>query len=115
MAHQKESGSSNAAALTSKDLVPNPLDSWSPSKVTESMLLDMEQRGVLPLCALLPWRSEKGEAFPTENSGETVVFTSFFERGFSLPTGSFFRGLLLYYGLELTHLTPNSIGSVAFL
>ena len=78
------------------------------------MLEDMERRGVLPHRALLPWRPAEREEFPTENSGETVVFTSFFERGFSLPTGSFFRGLLRYYGLELTHMTPNSIGAIAF-
>jgi hypothetical protein len=39
---------------------------------------------------------------------EQVIFTSFFERGFNLPVGDFFRGLLYYYSLELVHLVPNS-------
>jgi hypothetical protein len=31
------------------------------------------------------------------------------DRGLALPSCSFFRGLLYYYGLELHHLNPNSI------
>ena len=38
-----------------------------------------------------------------------VVFKSFYEKGFALPAGAFFRGLLPFYGLEVTHLKPNSI------
>ena len=40
---------------------------------------------------------------------DTVVFRSFYEKGFSLPAGSFFRGLLFFYRLEVTHLKLNSI------
>lgn len=42
-----------------------------------------------------------------------VVFTSFFECGFEIPTGDFFRGLLHYYKIELVHLNPNSILDIA--
>ena len=38
-----------------------------------------------------------------------MVFRSFYKKGFTLPTGTFFRGLLFFYGLEVTHLKPNSI------
>ena len=43
---------------------------------------------------------------------ETVVFRSFYEKGFALPTGAFFCGLLFFYGLEVTHLKPNSIEQI---
>jgi hypothetical protein len=36
------------------------------------------------------------EEFPSEDVTEQVVFASFFERGFNLPAGDFFRGLLYY-------------------
>jgi hypothetical protein len=49
------------------------------------------------------------EEFLTEDMKEHVVFVSFFECGFNLPVGGFFRGLLYYYKLELVHLVPNSI------
>uniref|UniRef100_K3XRP0 Transposase (putative) gypsy type domain-containing protein n=1 Tax=Setaria italica TaxID=4555 RepID=K3XRP0_SETIT len=38
-----------------------------------------------------------------------VVFASFFERGFGIPTCDFFRGLLNYYKIELVHLNSNSV------
>ena len=44
-----------------------------------------------------------------EDRMETVIFRSFYEKGFALPAGALFRGLLFFYGLEVTHLKPNSI------
>jgi hypothetical protein len=55
------------------------------------------------------WTAAAGEQFPSEDVKEQVVFVSFFERGFNLPVGDFFCGLLYYYQLELVHLVPNSI------
>ena len=52
---------------------------------------------------------ELWEDFPTEDHLETMVFRSFYEKGFTLPAGAFFRGLLFFYGLEVTHLKPNSV------
>ena len=66
-------------------------------------------------CRLLPekevsrWRCCFGEDLLTEDRTEMVVFWSFYENGFALPMGTFFRGLLFFYGLEVTHLKPNSI------
>ena len=44
---------------------------------------------------------------------ETVVFRSFYKKGFALPAGAFFRGLLFFYRLDVTHLKPNSIAQIA--
>jgi hypothetical protein len=38
---------------------------------------------------------------------------AFHERGFSVPTGRFIRGVLFEYGLQLHHLNPNSIQQMA--
>jgi len=38
---------------------------------------------------------------------------SFYEKGFAMPAGALFRGLLHFYGLEITHLKPNSIAQIA--
>jgi hypothetical protein len=65
--------------------------------------------GVLRSKAEVEWRVAAGEEFPSEDVKEQVVFASFFEHGFNLPAGDFFRGLLYYYRLELVHLVPNSI------
>ena len=47
-----------------------------------------------------------------EDRMETVIFQSFYEKGFALPAGALFRGLLFFYGLEVTHLKPNSITQI---
>ena len=52
------------------------------------------------------------EEFPSEDTDQTVVFKSFYENGFALLAGAFFRGLLHFYGLEVTHLKPNSIAQI---
>jgi hypothetical protein len=54
-----------------------------------------------------------GRSSRARTSTEQVVFASFFERGFNLPVGDFFRGLLYYYRLELVHLVLNSITIVS--
>ena len=48
-----------------------------------------------------------------EDRTETVVFRSFYEKGLALPVGAFFYGLFFFYGLEVTHLKPNSIAQIA--
>jgi hypothetical protein len=54
-----------------------------------------------------------GEAFPTESTGETVVFIAHIEHGFGVPVGDILRGLLQFYRAELVHLAPNSITIIA--
>jgi hypothetical protein len=69
-------------------------------------------RGLLRPKEEVEWRAAAGEQFLSEDVKEQVVFVSF-ERGFNLPVGDFFRGLLYYYKLELVHLVPNSITVVS--
>src|SRR6266540_497486 len=69
----------------------------------------MVKDGVLPEKEIIGWRAADEEAFPTANTGEIMVFESFFYRGFSVPTSRFFRGLLHFYKIELVHLNPNYI------
>ncbi len=62
---------------------------------------------------VIGWRPACGEAFPTPDTHEVVVFSHFFYGGFSLPTSRFFRGILEFYGISLHHLNPNSIVHIA--
>nr|AAN05381.1 putative gypsy-type retrotransposon RIRE2 protein [Oryza sativa Japonica Group]AAP52609.1 retrotransposon protein, putative, unclassified [Oryza sativa Japonica Group] len=73
----------------------------------------MVAHGVLPAKEIIGWRLAFGEAFPTPNTHEVVVFSHFFYGGFSLPTSRFFRGILDFYGISLHHLNPNSIVHIA--
>lgn len=93
--------------------IEDPLVVWRPSPVTTAWLQDMVARSVLGSQAELLWRASDGD-FPMEDKTEVVVFTSFFERGFGIPTGTFFRGMLHHYGIEVTHFKPNSILTMSF-
>nr|ABA98106.2 retrotransposon protein, putative, unclassified [Oryza sativa Japonica Group] len=86
---------------------------WAPSDVTEENLKEMVAHDVLPTKEIIGWRPAFGEAFPTPDTHEIVVFSHFFYGGFSLPTSRFFQGILNFYGISLHHLNPNSIVHIA--
>jgi hypothetical protein len=89
--------------------IPDPQAAWVRSTMIEAKIQALVDRGLLRPKTEVEWRAATGEDFPSEDVKEQVVFGSFFERGFNLPAGDFFRGLLYYYRLELVHLVPNSI------
>jgi hypothetical protein len=82
---------------------------FKPSSMDEDELLKLVDNHLLPNCVMLQWRPAKGEDLPTPKTNKIVVLTSFFQRGFSLPTYEFLRGILHYYKIELAHLNPNCI------
>jgi hypothetical protein len=67
--------------------------------MTEAKIQILVNRGLLRPNEEVEWRAATGEQFPSEDAKEQVIFASFFERGFNLPVGHFFRGLLYYYQL----------------
>jgi hypothetical protein len=79
------------------------------SVVSESDLLHLVDVGVLPPKQLCSWRICRGVTVSTEDTHESVVYTPFLIHGLALPISPFFRGLLDFYDLNLTHLNPNSI------
>jgi hypothetical protein len=93
--------------------IPDPQAAWVRSTMTEAKIQALVSRGLLRPKEEVEWRDVVGEKFPSEDVKEQVVFASFFERGFNLPVGDFFCGLLYYYQLELVHLVPNSITVVS--
>jgi hypothetical protein len=93
--------------------IPDPQVASIRSTMTEAKIQALVDRGLLLSKTEVEWRAAAGEEFPSEDIKEQVIFASFFERGFNLLAGDFFRGLLYYYRLELVHLVPNSITIVS--
>jgi hypothetical protein len=83
------------------------------SVVSESDLLHLVSVGVLPPKELCSYWICHGVTVPTEDTHESVIYISFLIRGLALPISPFFRGLLDFYHLNLTHLNPNSILQVS--
>jgi len=75
--------------------------------------MDMVERGILPAKQIFGWKFYYGDELPTEDRTDIVVFRSFYEKGLALLAVDFFRLLLHFYGLEVTHLKPNSIAQIA--
>jgi hypothetical protein len=71
--------------------------------MTEAKIQSLVDHGLLRPKAEVEWKAAVGEDFPTEDMKEQVVFASYLERGFNLPAGGFFRGLLYYCKLKLCH------------
>ena len=93
--------------------IPAPEKMWLKSELSEQGIQALVTQGLLKPKVEVEWKAAFNEAFPTENTDEQVIFASYFERGFNVPTGDFFRGLLYHYRLELVHLVPNSITIVS--
>jgi hypothetical protein len=82
---------------------------WSISKCSRHNLANLVLGGLLQERDLVNWHLPFRDPFPMESVDEIVSFCFFSEWGLALPTCSFFRGLLYFYGIELQHLNPNSI------
>ena len=59
--------------------------------------------------AVIQWRAGEGEDYPFEGTLETVVFRDFVERGLAVTISYLFHALLHFWGMQLHHLTPQSI------
>ena len=81
---------------------------WVPSSVTEEDVRKLRDATYLTgkVSDRLP---AHGQAIPSPQPGESVVFTSHFLQGLGFPIDPFVRGLMFYYGLEFHNLAPESI------
>ncbi|KAK1614175.1 hypothetical protein QYE76_019692 [Lolium multiflorum] len=80
---------------------------WERSKITNQDLNLLKKLGINKKPKAVCFPSE--ESYPTPPMGYRVSFVDHLIRGLSAPIHPFLRGLLFVYGLQLHHLTPNSI------
>ena len=82
---------------------------WRKSKMSESLVRELENMGLIQTQGVIQWRAGEGEDYPMEGTLETVVFHDFMERGLALPVSEFFYALLQFWGIQLHYLTHQSI------
>jgi hypothetical protein len=102
----------NSATVVIPPIEPNsqlPFAGNHLSVVSESDLLHLVDVGILPSKELCSWRICRGVTVTTKDTHESVVYVPFLIHGLALPISPFFRCLLDFYNLNLTHLNPNSI------
>ena len=82
---------------------------WRKSKMSEAAVQELENMKLLQSQVVIQWRAAEGEDRPYEGTFETVIFHDFVERGLAVPVSEFFHALLQFCGIQLHHLTPQSI------
>ncbi|KAK1663942.1 hypothetical protein QYE76_052101 [Lolium multiflorum] len=80
---------------------------WERSKISTQDINLLKKLGISKKPKAVCFPSE--ESYPTPPMGYRVSFVDHLIRGLSAPIHPFLRGLLFVYGLQLHHLTPNSI------
>ena len=92
-----------------EETVANMSTGWRKSKMSESLVQELENMGLLQSQGVIQWHAGEGEDYPMEGTLETVMFRDFVERSLALPLSEFFYKLLQFWGIQLHHLTPQSI------
>jgi hypothetical protein len=86
---------------------------WQKSSVKDSDVQTMEGEGTVAPQAESGWRTDFKAPVPIPNPSEIVMLKFHVERGLSMPPSLFFTNLLKFYGLQLHHISPNSLVFVA--
>ena len=83
------------------------ISGWERSKISNQDQRILKKLGLMKKENSLIFPGD--ESFPTPPIGFRVTFIDHLIRGLSTPIHEFLRGLLFVYGIQLHHLTPNSI------
>jgi hypothetical protein len=86
---------------------------WQKSHVKDSDVQTMEGEGTVAPLAESLWRTDFKAPVPIPNPSEIVMLKSHVERGLNMPPSLFFTNLLKFYELQLHHISPNSLVSMA--
>jgi len=103
MAHKKDK------SKVDEEEVANLSTGWRKSKMSEAAVQELETMGLLQSQAVIQRRAGEGEDYPFEGTLETVLFRDFVERGLAVPVSEFSHALLYFWGIQLHHLTLQSI------
>lgn len=85
---------------------------WFPSAASDVEIQRLKVEGSFPL-DLRYQIPPKGEVPSAPVTDECVVHQDFFDRGLGFPLHPFVRGLLLFFGSQLHHLSPIEILHIA--
>jgi hypothetical protein len=109
-AREEAAGSAAGTSPLVSPPQPDPNREWKKSKAKTEELLALLNSGFLREKEVDMWRATSGDPYPMEkNPDEIPMFTRFAERGLSLPSSDFFKGLLWYYSIKYLNLNPNGI------
>ena len=77
-----------------EEAIANISTGWRKSKMSESLVRELESMGLLQEQGVSQWRTGEGEDYPMEGTLETIMFRDFVECGLTLSVSEFFYRLL---------------------
>jgi hypothetical protein len=86
---------------------------WVKCHVKDAHVQVLKNEGTVAPQAESQWRADHKALVPAPSQTEILMLMSHMERGLSMPPSHFFSNLLKFYGLQLHHIAPNSLVSVA--
>ena len=86
-----------------------PSDSWMGSNVTNDDITQLRASRCLPRETDVGVRLSRGEQRPRPEGQEHIILLTHFERVFGLPTSTFFRVFLEFFGLQPHHFGTGAI------
>jgi hypothetical protein len=109
----KANGEAEEEGAEDEQIPQNLHGYWQKSCIKDSDVQTMEGKGTVAPQAESLWRTDFKASAPIPNPSEIVMLRSHMERGLSMPPSLFFTNLLKFYELQLHHISPNSLVSVA--
>jgi hypothetical protein len=86
---------------------------WVKCHIKDAHVQALEDVGTVAPRAESHWQTDHKALVPAPNSTDILMLKSHVERGLSMPPSHFYRNLLKYYGLQLHHIAPNNLVSIA--
>ena len=90
-----------------EETVANMSTGWRKSKISESLVRELENMGLLQEQGVSQWRTDEEEDYPMEGTLETVMFRDFVERGLTLPVSEFSIDFFNFGEFNYIILLPN--------
>ena len=87
--------------------VANMSTGWRKSKISESLVRELENMGLLQEQGVSQWRVGEVEDYPMEGTLETIMFRDFVERGLTLPYQNFSIDFFSFGEFSYTISLPN--------
>jgi hypothetical protein len=111
---EAEEEEQDEGAEAEEEQIPQNLHGyWKKCHVKDAHVQALENEGTVAPQAESHWRTDFKALVPAPNSTKIVMLKSHVERGLSMPPSSFFTNLLKFYGLQLHHIAPKSLVSIA--
>jgi hypothetical protein len=100
-------------AAEEEQILANLHGYWVKCHVKDVHVRALENEGLVAPQAESQWQTDHKSLVPAPNPTEILMLKSHVERGLSMTPSHFFNNLLKFYGLQLHHIAPNSLVSIA--